>query len=32
VRSMTTWMVAAEHGLAHLPLEAASQAWGVGRE
>jgi hypothetical protein len=32
VRSMTTWMVAGEHGLAHLPLEAASQAWGVGRE
>lgn len=32
VRSMTTWMCAGDHGLVHLPLDAASLAWGVGRE
>lgn len=32
VRSMTTWMCAGAHGLVHLPLDAASHAWGVGRE
>ncbi len=32
VRSMSTWMCAGDYGLVHLPLEAASHAWGVGRE
>lgn len=32
VRSMTTWMCAGDHGIEHLPLDAASHAWGVGRE
>lgn len=27
-----TWMCAGEAGLVHLPLDAASVAWGVGRE
>lgn len=32
VRSMSTWMCAGDHGLVHLPLDAASRVWGVGRE
>lgn len=32
VRSMSHWMCAGDHGLEYLPLEAASHAWGVGRE
>lgn len=32
VRSMSTWMCAGDHGTIHLPLDAASLAWGVGRE
>jgi hypothetical protein len=32
VRSMSTWMCAGDHGLVHLRIEAASHAWGVGRE
>jgi hypothetical protein len=32
VRSMSTWMCAGDHGIVHLPLDAANMAWGVGRE